>query len=149
MNITEITTLAGAHRKRRRVGRGRGSGSGKTCGRGHKGAGSRAGSVASSMSEGGQMPMFRRIPKRGFNNAQFARRFVVVNVSDLEQRFKAGDHVTPQSLVEAGLIRNARLPVKVLGNGSLSKKLVVDVAKYSQSAIEKINTAGGQAKSAE
>lgn len=146
MNITEITKLAGAHRRRRRVGRGRGSGWGKTCGRGHKGAGSRAGSVRSSLSEGGQMPMFRRVPKRGFNNAQFAVRFTIVNVGDLEQRFEAGDHVTRQSLAEAGLIRNVRRPVKILGNGSISKKLVVDAAKFSRTAMDKIQAAGGEVK---
>ena len=146
MNITEITKLAGAHRRRRRVGRGRGCGQGKTCGRGSKGAGSRAGARRSSLSEGGQMPMFRRLPKRGFNNFQFAVRYSVVNVSDLERGFQNGDHVTPQSLVEAGLIRNVRLPVKILGTGSLSKKLLVDVAKYSGSAMEKIQSAGGEAR---
>jgi large subunit ribosomal protein L15 len=93
--------------------------------------------------------MFRRLPKRGFSNVQFARRFAVVNVADLEERFNAGDHVTPQSLVQAGLIRNLRLPVKVLGDGSLSKKLTVDAAKFSQSAIEKISSAGGEAKTPE
>ena len=92
------------------------------------------------------MPMFRRIPKRGFSNVQFTVRFSVVNVADLEVRFQTGDHVTPQSLVEAGLIRNLRHPVKILGHGSLSKKLVDDAAKYSRSAMEKIQAAGGEAR---
>ena len=146
MNITEITRLAGPHRRRRRVGRGRGSGSGKTAGRGSKGAGSRAGARRSSMKEGGQMPMFRRLPKRGFSNVLFRVRYSVVNVGALEERFDSGDHVTLQSLTEAGLVRNLRFPVKILGDGSLSKKLIVDVARYTQSARSKIQAAGGEAR---
>ncbi|MHC5110126.1 MAG: 50S ribosomal protein L15 [Planctomycetota bacterium] len=143
MNITEITKQAGADRRRRRVGRGRGSGHGKTCGRGHKGAGQRSGASRFNMREGGQMPTFRRLPKRGFSNALFKVRYSVVNVEALEGRFEAGAHITAQALVEAGLIRNTRMPVKVLGNGGLSKKLTVDAAKFSKSAQEKIESAGG------
>ncbi len=144
MNITEITKIAGGHKRRKRVGRGNGSGSGKTCGRGHKGFGQRSGSKFRAQSEGGQMPTFRRLPKRGFNNAQFTTRYSVVNVAALEERFDANAHVTPQALVEAGLVRNLRLPIKVLGNGDLKKKLKVDVAKYSDAARQKIEAAGGQ-----
>jgi len=90
------------------------------------------------------MPTFRRLPKRGFSNALFRHRFSVVNVSSLESRFEAGDHVTPQSLRECGLIRNLRFPVKILGDGALTKKLTVDVAKVSRSAQEKIESAGGK-----
>ena len=92
------------------------------------------------------MPTFRRLPKRGFNNAQFTTRYVVVNVEHLEVRFEAGAHVTAQALLEAGLIRNLRLPVKVLGTGMLSKKLRVDAAKFSRTAKEKIEGAGGEAR---
>jgi large subunit ribosomal protein L15 len=88
------------------------------------------------LKEGGQMPMFRRIPKRGFSNARFQTRYAVVNVGALEERFDADVHVTPQTLLEAGLIRNLRSPVKILGEGPLTKKLVVDAAKYSESARE-------------
>ncbi len=96
------------------------------------------------MSEGGQMPTFRRIPKRGFNNAQFETRYAIVNVASLEARYEAGAHVTPQSLLEVGLIRNLRYPIKILGNGDLKTKLTVDAAKFSKSAEEKIKAAGGE-----
>lgn len=145
MNITEITKIAGGHKRRKRVGRGNGSGSGKTCGRGHKGFGQRSGSKTRGQSEGGQMPMFRRLPKRGFNNANFTIRYSVVNVEALEERFDANAHVTPQSLVEVGLVRNLRFPIKVLGTGELKKKLNVDVAKFSDTAKQKIEAAGGKA----
>jgi len=145
MNLTEITRKAGAERLRRRVGRGRGSGRGKTSGRGHKGGGQRAGWRERGLQEGGQMPTFRRIPKRGFSNADFKTRYSVVNVASLEERFPAGTHVTPPAMAEVGLIRNVKLPVKILGDGALTKKLKVDAAKFSKSALEKIKAAGGEA----
>jgi len=92
------------------------------------------------------MPVFRRVPKRGFSNAKFRIRFAVVNIGSLEERFDAGAHVTPQTLLEAGLVRNLRDPVKVLGDGTLTKKLVVDAARYSDSAMEKIKAVGGEAR---
>lgn len=144
MNLTEITTRAGSHRKRKRIGRGSGSGSGKTSGRGHKGAGSRAGASRRAMSEGGQMPLFRRLPKRGFSNFEFQTVYDVVNVGDLEKRFRTGDHVTPEALLAAGLIRNLRNKVKILGNGGLTHKLKVEAAKFSKTAAEKIQSAGGE-----
>ena len=98
------------------------------------------------LNEGGQMPTFRRIPKRGFSNAKFTIRFSIVNVGNLEERFEAGAHVTPQSLLEAGLIRNLRLPIKILGDGELNKKLMVDAAKYTGTAKDKIEKAGGEAR---
>ncbi len=146
MNLTEITKRAGSERTKRRVGRGRASGKGKTSGRGHKGYGSRAGSGTRGMAEGGQMPMFRRIPKRGFTNALFRKTYSVVNLCALEERFEAGAHVTAQALLECGLIRSLRHPVKVLGNGTLTKKLVIDAAKFSKSAQEKIQAVGGEAR---
>ncbi len=146
MNITEITKLAGRGKRRKRIGRGAGSGKGKTCGRGHKGAGSRAGSKGFGLLEGGQMPTFRRLPKRGFNNANFTTRYSVVNVASLEKLFEGDAHVTPQSLQEVGLIRNLRLPVKILGNGEITKKLTVDAAKFSGTARQKIEAAGGEAR---
>ncbi len=145
MNITEITKQAGRHRKRKRVGRGHGSGSGKTAGRGHKGAGSRAGHRRMDTKEGGQMPAFRRMPKRGFSNAKFRKLYSIVNVGDLDARFEAGAHVTKISLREIGLISHLRYPIKVLGDGELKKKLKVDAAKFSKSAEEKIKAAGGEA----
>jgi len=145
MELAEILKQAGAHKKRKRVGRGPGSGLGKTCGRGHKGAGSRAGSKRMSMGEGGQMPLFRRLPKRGFSNFAFRTTYSVVNVSDLESRFEAGAHVTTEAILEAGLIRNLHHKVKILGDGELTKKLKVEAAKFSKAAAEKITSAGGEA----
>ena len=145
MELGEILKRAGAHKRRKRVGRGPGSGRGKTCGRGHKGAGSRAGAKRGSMTEGGQMPLFRRLPKRGFSNFAFRTTYSIVNVGDLEERFEAGAHVTPESILEAGLIRNLRYRVKILGNGELSKKLKVEASKFSKTAAEKIKAAGGEA----
>lgn len=146
MNIADITKLAGKDRRRKRVGRGEGSGSGKTSGRGDKGGGQRAGWGLRGLQEGGQMPTFRRIPKRGFNNANFTTRYVVVNIASLEERFEDGAHVTPQALRECGLVRKATMPVKILGQGDLKKKLKVDAAKFSKSAEEKIKAAGGEVK---
>ena len=144
MEIAEITKVAGRHKRRRRIGRGPGSGKGKTCGRGHKGAGSRAGWTRRGLSEGGQMPSFRRLPKRGFSNFNYRTTYSVVNVGDLDQRFEAGTHITPELLAEAGLIRGLRQNVKILGDGSLSKKLTVDAKKFSKQAAEKIKAAGGE-----
>lgn len=146
MLLAEITQKAGGHKKRRRIGRGQGSGSGKTSGRGTKGGGSRSGWRSRGMAEGGQMPIFRRLPKRGFNNADFAIKFQVVNVGDLEECFKPGAHVTAAALREIGLIRRRGLPVKVLGGGGLTKKLTVEAAKFSKQASDKIAAAGGQTR---
>jgi large subunit ribosomal protein L15 len=138
----EITSIAGKHTRRRRIGRGSGSGHGKTCGRGHKGAGSRAGSTAVSLSEGGQMPLFRRVPKRGFNNYKFAERCEIVNVWQLE-RFDDGAVVEPEQLSEAGLIAKKTSKVKILGKGNLTKKLQVTAHKFSKNAEQKIKASGG------
>ena len=138
----EITALVGKHKARKRRGRGTGSGLGKTCGRGHKGQLSRAGSLPPITKEGGQMPLFRRIPKRGFNNANFARRYAIVNVSQLEM-FPEGSRVDAQLLSQAGLIRNSGLPVKILGTGQLNRQLTVVAHKLSRSAEQKITSAGG------
>jgi len=92
------------------------------------------------------MPTFRRLPKRGFSNVQFATRYQIVNVGELDDRFEVGAHVTLEALDQVGLVRNRRLPVKVLGDGALSKKLTVDAAKFSASAREKITAAGGEAR---
>ena len=141
----EITSIAGKHKTRKRIGRGSGSGHGKTSGRGHKGQGSRAGSRAVSLYEGGQMPMFRRIPKRGFSNFNFARRYEIVNVSQLEC-FADGAIVSAEQLSDAGLINSIKSKVKILGDGDLTKKLEVAVHKFSKSAEQKIVALGGTAK---
>ena len=146
VDITKITSEVGRHRRRKRVGHGHGSGRGKTCGRGHKGCGARAGGAVRPLTEGGQMPLFRRLRKRGFNNANFRRAYSVVNVGDLDEVFEVGARVTVEAMRDAGLIRNLKLPVKVLGDGALSKKLTVEAHKFSKQALDKIGRAGGEAK---
>lgn len=141
----EITSIAGKYKDRKRVGRGPGSGHGKTSGRGHKGQGSRAGARSLSLCEGGQMPMFRRIPKRGFSNFNFARRYEIVNVSQLEC-FADGSSIGAEQLSDAGLINSIKSKVKILGDGDLTKKLEVAVHKFSKSAEQKIVALGGTAK---
>jgi len=133
----EITSIAGKHKTRRRVGRGAGTGRGKTCGRGHKGSGSRAGASSRSLYEGGQMPLFRRLPKRGFSNYKFAARYEIVNVLQLE-RFDDGAAVGVEQLSGAGLIGSSKSKVKILGNGELTKKLEVAAHKFSKAAEQKI-----------
>lgn len=146
MNITDITTKAGAHEKRRRVGRGEGSGLGKTSGRGHKGAGARSGGKKGGLYEGGMFPLFRRLPKVGFNNANFRTEYQVVNLGDLDARFDDGAHVTAASLYELGLIGDAKKPVKVLGDGEIKKKLTVEAQRFSKTAGSRIEAAGGTLK---
>lgn len=141
----EITSIAGRHTRRRRVGRGTGSGRGKTSGRGHKGAGSRAGAKSFSLSEGGQMPLFRRLPKRGFNNKKFAVRCEIVNVWQLE-RFEDGATVGVEQLSNAGLIDSDKSTVKILAKGDLTKRLQVTAHKFSKAAEQKISAIGGTAE---
>ena len=140
----EITSIAGKYRTRKRVGRGTGTGRGKTCGRGHKGSGSRAGSTSTTLYEGGQMPLFRRLPKRGFSNYDFARRYEIVNVSQLE-RFDDGADISAEQLSDAGLIGSGKSKVKILGDGELTKKLKVTAHKFSKTAEQKIEACGGTA----
>jgi large subunit ribosomal protein L15 len=146
MLSNEITSVAGAHKRPKRIGRGKGSGHGKTCGRGHKGCGQRAGYSMRASYEGGQMPLFRRIPKRGFNNFNFERRYEIVNVSQLERVFDDGSTITVESLVSAGLVDNLKSKIKVLGDGQLTKKLDITAQKFSKSAEQKISGCGGTAK---
>jgi len=141
----EITAVAGKGKGRRRVGRGRGTGDGKTCGRGHKGSKSRAGARLISLYEGGQMPLFRRLPKQGFSNYNFARRYEIVNVSQLE-RFDDGAAVGAEQLSSAGLVVSGKSRVKILGSGELTKKLQVTAHKFSKTAEQKIVASGGMAK---
>ncbi len=141
----EITNIAGKKKARRRVGRGRGTGHGKTCGRGHKGSSSRAGATSMSLYEGGQMPLFRRLPKRGFSNFNFAARYEIVNVSQLE-RFNDDADVGIEQLLKAGLIGNCKNKVKILGNGELTKKVQVAAHRFSRTAEQKIIGCGGTAK---
>ena len=144
MKLSELSPAAGSTQIAKRKGRGHGTGNGKTAGRGHKGQKARSGGGVRVGFEGGQMPLARRIPKRGFNNI-FAKHFAIVNVSDLE-RFDNDTVVTEELLVETGLVKKALDGVKVLGNGDLSKKLTVNVTAFSASAKEKIEKAGGKAE---
>mgnify|MGYP001550190282 CR=1 FL=1 len=143
MMIHEITAQVGPHKKRKRIGRGESSGHGKTSTRGTKGSGARAGGEIHVGSEGGNMPLFRRIPKRGFNNNYFAQRFSIINVGDLEPHFDNGATVDASALIAKGLIRDEKHPVKVLGNGELTKKLSIVAGKFSKQAADKIAKAGG------
>jgi large subunit ribosomal protein L15 len=141
----EITSIAGAHKRRRRVGRGTGSGRGKTSGRGNKGSGSRAGATSFSLYEGGQIPLFRRLPKRGFSNRSFAVQCEIVNVWQLE-RFEDGASVGVEQLSDAGLIDSTKSRVKILGKGDLTKRLQVTAHRFSRGAEQKIAASGGTAK---
>lgn len=143
MMIHDITEQVGRHKPRKRVGRGRASGHGKTSGRGQKGATSRSGWSLHASYEGGQRQFAQKMPKRGFSNVQFATEYHVVNLKALEARCENGSEVTVQSLAKLGLVRDARLPLKVLGEGDLSKQLQVTAAKFSASAKAKIEKAGG------
>jgi large subunit ribosomal protein L15 len=144
MNLSEVNRGIEKHKEPRRLGRGIGSGQGKTAGRGHKGAGSRAGYSRKPTFQGGQMPLVRRIPKRGFHN-KFALKIAVVNVSDLEENFTAGEEVNLETLKAKRLAQGVFDELKVLGNGEIKKKLKVSAHRFSQSALDKIKAAGGEA----
>jgi len=146
MNLHELCPAEGSRKKKKRLGQGLGSGKGKTAGKGHKGQKARAGVSIKANFEGGQMPLARRIPKRGFSNYRFAVRYEIVNVADLEERFDAGSEVTAESLFALRLISGADKPVKILGVGELSKNLSVQANAYSASAAKKIEAAGGKAE---
>ena len=142
MNLHELSPAPGSKKTRTRVGRGLGSGLGKTSGRGHKGQNSRSGGGVRSGFEGGQMPLYRRLPKRGFKNI-FAQQFAEVNVSSLN-RFEDGATVDPVALIEAGILKNVRDGIRILGNGEITKKLTVIANGFTKSAEEKITAAGGK-----
>ena len=144
MKLYELSPAAGSVKDVKRIGRGHGSGNGKTAGKGHKGQNARSGGGVRPGFEGGQMPMTRRIPKRGFNNI-FATKYSVVNVSDLDQ-FVDGTVVDADLLKASGLIKKTNDGVKILGNGELTKNLTVKAAAFSASAKEKIEKAGGKAE---
>jgi large subunit ribosomal protein L15 len=143
MRLHQLAPRPGAKHRRKRLGCGESSGHGKTSGRGHKGQKARAGAAIRLGFEGGQMPLFRRVPGKGFNNARFSVNHAIVNVATLESRFEAGAEITEQSLREAGVLRGRCDGVKILGQGELSKPLKVSVAAVSASARQKIEKAGG------
>jgi len=144
MNLFDIKSIPFPRKRKKRVGRGRGSGMGKTSCRGGKGATARSGNETSIQFEGGQTPLFRRLPKRGFNNI-FKKEYSIVNVKDIAQ-FDNGTHVNPEKLMEVGLVRKVLDGVKVLGDGEITKPLTVSAHKFSKVAIEKIQAAGGEIK---
>jgi large subunit ribosomal protein L15 len=144
MSLNNLRPAEGATHAKKRVGRGQGSGNGKTAGRGHKGAKSRSGFKHKRGFEGGQMPLHRRVPKRGFHNP-FRQEYDVVNLDTLAERFDAGVEITPELLRERGLVGRSA-PVKVLARGDISKALTVRAHKFSGKAAEKIAAAGGRAE---
>ena len=142
MKMHELAPAIGSTKEAKRIGRGHGSGNGKTAGKGHKGQKARAGHGMRPGFEGGQMPLQRRVPKRGFNNI-FAEEWIAINVAALEV-FEDGTVVDAAALAQKGIIKKANLPVKVLGNGKITKKLEVTLNAFSASAAEKIAAAGGK-----
>ena len=145
MKLHELSPAEGSKKEAKRIGRGHGSGWGKTAGKGHKGQKARAGHGMRPGFEGGQMPLQRRLPKRGFNNI-FAKNIVTVNVGTLEKKFENGAVVDTQALVEAGILKNSFDGVKILSNGALTKSLTVKANAFSKSAKEKIEAVGGKAE---
>jgi large subunit ribosomal protein L15 len=142
MDLSDLKPSQGSTKNKKRVGRGHGTGQGAQAGRGHKGAQSRSGYKFKRGFEGGQMPLHRRVPKRGFHNP-FRTEYAVVNLDVLADRFDAGTVITPELLRERGLIHSTRQPIKVLARGDVSKKLTVQAHKFSGKAAEKIAAAGG------
>jgi len=145
MKLNELTASPEAKNKKR-VGRGPGSGMGKTSTRGENGQKSRSGASISAWFQGGQTPLYRRVPKRGFNNARFRDEYATINLSDLNKFFEDGDTVTPEILKEKGIIKKQLCGIKVLGNGELEKKLTIQAHRFSSSAVTKIESAGGKAE---
>ena len=143
MKLNELKPAAGSSEKAWRKGRGPGSGNGKTAGKGHKGQNARSGGGVRPGFEGGQIPMYRRLPKRGFTNDMFKKVYAVINVADLD-RFEEGTEVTVETLIAEGIIKDVKSGVKVLGNGEITKKLTVKANVFSASAKEKIEAAGGK-----
>jgi large subunit ribosomal protein L15 len=144
MKLHELKPAEGSRKQRNRVGRGIGSGNGKTAGRGHKGQNSRSGGGVRPGFEGGQNPLYRRLPKRGFTNPT-RKEYTIVNLDTLN-RFEEGTTVTPALLLETGVIKSLRDGIKILGNGDVNVKLSVQAHKFSQTALEKIESAGGKAE---
>ena len=145
MKLHELEKNIGATHAKKRVGRGPGSGIGKTSGKGQKGQKARSGGSINPVFEGGQLPLFRRLPKRGFKYYNFRTRYAVINLDSLN-RFEEGTVVTPALLKETGIIKNQLDGVKVLGNGTLEKKLTIQANKFSASALEKIKESGSKAE---
>ena len=145
MKLHELTPAEGSTKVAKRIGRGHGSGNGKTAGKGHKGQKARSGGSIRPGFEGGQMPLQRRVPKRGFNNI-FAAKAAIVNLGDIDARFEAGAVVDAQALMDCGLVKDCKNGVNVLGNGEMTKSLTIQAKSFSKSAQDKIERAGGKAE---
>lgn len=145
MKLHTMYVTEGATKTRKRVGRGTGSGLGKTSGKGHKGQNARSGGGVRPGFEGGQLPLFRRLPKRGFTNAMFKTTYAVLNLNDLN-KFEENTEITPELLKEMGILKNQLDGVKILGNGTLEKKLIVKANQFSKKAKEEIEKLGGKAE---
>ena len=145
MKLNELKPVEGARHAKKRVGRGVGSGMGKTATRGHKGQNARSGGGVRPAFEGGQTPLFKRLPKRGFTNVS-RKEYAVVNLGDINDKFEAGAVIDVAALKNAGLVKKEYEGVKVLSNGELTKALTIKAAKFSKSALEKISQAGGTAE---
>jgi large subunit ribosomal protein L15 len=143
MNLMDVLRHTGPRRRKRRVGRGESSGVGKTSGRGHKGAKSRSGWGGMLAHEGGQMPLMRRLPKRGFNNDRFRSQYAILNVQDLEKYFADGEEVTLEAAKGKGITKKRETLLKILGKGEIKKKLTVRAHRFSETAREKLEKAGG------
>lgn len=146
MKLHELSPAQGSSREVKRIGRGHGSGQGKTAGKGHKGQWARSGGGVRPGFEGGQTRLMMRIPKRGFNNKNFATEYAIVNVEDLDARFEAGAVIDENAIVECGLIKDVKDGIKVLGRGEITKAFTVSGVKLSESAKAKIESAGGKAE---
>jgi len=144
VKLNELKPALGSKKTRKRVGRGESSGLGKTCGKGSNGQKSRSGASIQGGFEGGQMPLIKRVPKRGFSNYPFKKEYAVINVMDLEELFDNGTEITAELLLESGVIKKVLDGIKVLGDGDITKKFTVKVQKISESAKNKIEAAGGK-----
>lgn len=143
MQLHELKPVKGSRKKEKRVGRGPGSGHGKTSGKGHKGQKARSGGKVKPRFEGGQMPLQRRLPKRGFTNI-FKKVYSIVNIGRLNEKFEEGSVITPDLLIAHNLIKNDKYDIKILGEGDLTKRFTIQAHAFSSSAVEKIKTAGGE-----
>jgi len=143
VSLNDLKPPYGAVRKKKRVGRGDSSGHGSTCGRGQKGQKARSGGQVKSYFEGGQMPLYRRLPKRGFKNI-FKREYTIINIRDLVKKFKENEEITPEKLLEVGLVKKKKQPIKILAEGDISFPLQIKIHKISQQARAKIEAAGGR-----
>ena len=145
MKLHELKKNPGATHSKKIVGRGPGSGLGKTSGKGHKGQNARSGGGVNPVFEGGQLPLYRRLPKRGFSNAKFKTEYAVINVSDLD-KFEEGTVITPELLKEVGMVKKQLAGIKVLGNGEITKKVTIRAHRFTSSALRKLEESGSKAE---